>query len=107
MAKTEAELIEMFSTGKTPTGPNFEDLIKGVVGPEGPRGIQGLAGTNGTAGKSAYEIAKAGGFVGTEVEWNASLKGAKGDPGTAGKDGYGTKAQHDAIIARLDALELP
>lgn len=68
MAKTEAELIEMFSTGKTPTGPDFEELIKGVVGPEGP-------------------------------------KGDKGATGTAGKDGFGTKAEYDAIIARLDALE--
>ncbi|MEG8276393.1 hypothetical protein [Streptomyces sp. AHA2] len=33
-------------------------------------------------GASAYEIAVKEGFVGTESEWVASLKGAKGDPGS-------------------------
>lgn len=35
-------------------------------------------------GKSAYEIAKDNGFVGTETEWLESLKGEKGDPGNDG-----------------------
>ncbi len=35
----------------------------------------------GVQGKSAYEIAVAQGFVGTESEWLASLKGEQGDPG--------------------------
>ena len=30
MAKTKEELKEMFSTGKTPTGVDFADLIDGV-----------------------------------------------------------------------------
>lgn len=94
-------------------------------------------GGNGRDGFSAYQIALANGFKGTEEEWLDSLhgkdgkagkaftyadftqeqlnalkvKGDKGDPGTPGKDGtngkdgFGTKAQYDAIIARLDALE--
>ena len=37
---------------------------------------------NGAQGMSAYECACALGFVGTEEEWLASLKGEKGDPGT-------------------------
>ena len=36
---------------------------------------------NGAQGMSAYECACALGFVGTEEEWLASLKGDKGDPG--------------------------
>ena len=32
-------------------------------------------------GKSAYEVAVANGFEGTEEEWLASLKGEKGDQG--------------------------
>ena len=36
-------------------------------------------------GKSAYQIAVENGFVGTQEEWLASLKGKKGDPGTDGK----------------------
>jgi hypothetical protein len=35
-------------------------------------------------GKSAYELAKEQGFVGTLVEWLASLKGLKGDKGDTG-----------------------
>ena len=41
-------------------------------------------GTPGKDGKSAYEIAVSNGFEGTEEEWIASLKGAKGDPGNDG-----------------------
>ena len=33
--------------------------------------------------ESAYDIAKKNGFEGTEEEWLASLKGAKGDPGVS------------------------
>lgn len=45
-------------------------------------------------GKSAYEIAVAHGFVGTEQEWLASLKGATGATGASGapgKDGAGLR----------------
>lgn len=38
-------------------------------------------------GASAYEIAVANGFVGTEEEWIASLKGEKGDTGPQGIQG--------------------
>jgi len=36
----------------------------------------------GPAGKSAYELAQAAGFSGTQAEWLASLKGARGDTGS-------------------------
>ena len=39
------------------------------------------------AGDSAYEIAVANGFVGTEAEWLASLEGTDGTNGTNGDDG--------------------
>lgn len=44
-------------------------------------------GGGGAAGASAYEIAVANGFVGTEAAWLASLKGAKGDSGAQGVKG--------------------
>ena len=80
----------------------------------------------GQPGKSAYEIAVEQGFEGDEQAWLESLKGEKGDaglqgpPGVDGKDGgqgpkgdtgekgadgFGTEAQYNDIIARLEALE--
>lgn len=43
--------------------------------------------TAGKDGKSAYEIAKDNGFIGTEAEWLASLKGKDGAKGEAGPQG--------------------
>lgn len=42
----------------------------------------GRAGRDGSDGRSAYEIALANGFVGTEAEWLASLNGS----GSGGSD---------------------
>lgn len=47
----------------------------------------GTPGATGATGASAYDIAVANGFVGTEAEWLASLKGANGTNGTNGTDG--------------------
>lgn len=44
-------------------------VVGSFIGPQGP------AGQNGS---SAYEIAKANGFEGTEAEWLKSLKGNAG-----------------------------
>lgn len=43
--------------------------------------------TQGAAGQSAYQIAVAQGFVGTEAEWIASLEGAVGPTGATGPQG--------------------
>jgi hypothetical protein len=53
----------------------------GEPGPAGPAGVDGEAGDD---GDSAYELAVAAGFVGTQAEWLASLVGAKGDTGDTG-----------------------
>jgi hypothetical protein len=44
-------------------------------------------GIPGAEGASAYEVAVANGFVGTEVQWLASLEGTPGAPGADGADG--------------------
>lgn len=44
----------------------------------------------GIQGASAYEIAVANGFVGTEEEWLESLKGEQGEPGKPGTINYPT-----------------
>lgn len=48
---------------------------------------QGIPGTDGVDGESAYDIAVRLGYVGTEAEWIASLKGDTGATGAAGKNG--------------------
>ena len=50
-------------------------------------GYGGLQGPTGATGDSAYEVAVANGFVGTEAEWLASLVGADGADGAQGIDG--------------------
>lgn len=69
-------------------GDNMWTLIKPKVSTiKGEKGDKGDAGTN---GKSAYEVAVANGYSGTQAQWLASLKGADGAPGkdgSAGKDG--------------------
>lgn len=53
------------------------DVVNGVlallIGPEGKPGLLG------PEGKSAYDVAKANGFTGTEAEWLVSLTGKNGD----------------------------
>lgn len=56
-------------------GTDWQDL--GEV--SGPKGDQGDPGKQGSAGLSAYAIAKAGGFQGTEAQWLLSLVGPAGD----------------------------
>ncbi|RUP37490.1 MAG: hypothetical protein EKK63_14720, partial [Acinetobacter sp.] len=57
--------------------------------------IDGLpTGGGGADGKSAYELAVVGGYVGTQTQWLASLKGDKGDKGDIGATGA-TGAQGD------------
>lgn len=76
-------------------GSNWSNVgnIQGPIGPEGPQGLQGLqgdtgpAGAPGTDGASAYQVAVAGGFAGTEAEWLASLRGTDGAPGADGAQG--------------------
>lgn len=60
-------------------GDNMWTLIKPKVGT-----IKGEKGDKGADGKSAYEVAVANGYSGTQAQWLASLKGADG---ANGKDG--------------------
>lgn len=54
---------------------------------ESLRGPQGNPGATGANGLSAYQVAVANGFAGTQAEWLASLKGEKGDQGDQGPPG--------------------
>ncbi|MGV4321302.1 collagen-like triple helix repeat-containing protein [Bacillus mojavensis] len=66
--------------------------LKGAKGDRGEKGATGAQGIQGIQGEKGDK-----GDPGIQGE-----KGEKGDPGA---DGFGTKAQYDDIIARLEALE--
>lgn len=76
-----------------PQGPQGEQGVQGIqgpMGPAGPRGDTGTAGADGADGSdglSAYEVAVANGFTGTEAQWLASLVGPQGETGPAGPQG--------------------
>ena len=74
------------------------ELTPGPQGPQGPEGPRGPAGADGNPGPA--------GDPGPQGP--AGADGAKGATGAAGKDGadgFGTEAQYNDIIARLEALE--
>lgn len=73
-------------------GPAGADGATGPAGADGATGPQGLPGAAGADGASAYEVAVAAGFVGTEAQWLESLvgpEGPKGDPGSGGGGAQG------------------
>ena len=59
----------------------------GRDGAPGPRGYPGPIGPQGREGRSAYELAVSRGFVGSEKDWIASLKGDRGEKGDQGERG--------------------
>ena len=80
--------------------------LPGAKGDPGAQGIQGLPGKDGAQGadgKSAYQIAVAQGFAGSEAAWLLSLKGEKGEKGDPGSGGSG--ADTTALQQEIDALK--
>lgn len=74
---TAAELNRIEAAG-------LAKAAKGEKGDTGAKGDRGEPGTPGTAG----------------------AKGDKGDTGTPGADGFPTQVQWDALVARVEALEV-
>ena len=90
---TKEELKAVFITGAVPTEADFHNLID-VAGEKGAKGDKGEPGADGADG--------AAGATGAKGD-----KGDKGDAGAPGADGFGTEAQYNDIIARLEELEAP
>lgn len=68
-------------------GADGADGAQGIQGVPGADGADGAPGADGEDGASAYQVAVANGFVGTEVEWLASLEGPQGEQGIQGVPG--------------------
>ena len=88
------------------TGARGEKGERGEAGAKGSDGLPGTPGKNGVDGKdgkSAYQIAVAQGFAGSEAAWLLSLKGEKGEKGDPGSGGSGTDTT--ALQQEIDALK--
>lgn len=70
-----------------PQGPQGVPGATGATGPQGPQGATGATGAQGPDGRTAYQVAVANGFVGTESAWLASLVGPQGPQGIQGSQG--------------------
>lgn len=68
---------------------NGDPVDIGGGGAQGPKGDKGDPGDDGADGAQGPE----------------GPQGPKGDPGDDGADGFGTEAQYNDIISRLEALE--
>lgn len=56
-------------------------------------------GLRGPRGASAYQVAVAAGYAGSESDWLASLAGSPGDPGADGVDGQDGASAYDLAVA--------
>ncbi len=79
--------------------PDQLAALKGADGKDGQNGKDGVDGQNGADGKSAFDIAKENGFLGTKEEWLESLKGE----GLSAED----KAKIDSIPSDLSTGSFP
>ena len=102
---TKAELKKIFVTGAVPTEADFHNLID-VAGEKGDKGDKGEPGAAGAAGATGAKGDKGdkGDAGAPGADGKDGAQGPKGDPGA---DGFGTEAQYNDIIARLEALEAP
>ena len=88
----------------TGTLSNPDNLRGTLSDPEGLKGtLEGML----VRGYSAYDIARALGYVGTEAEWIDSLKGEKGDPGPKGDSYVLTEQDKEDIADLVPAPEAP
>jgi hypothetical protein len=87
-----------YSDGSTET-LEIMDGEKGAKGDKGDTGsgTKGDPGAPGATGKSAYEIAVANGYTGTELEWLESLKGKDGKDATGETGATGASAYEIAV----------
>ena len=88
-------------------GPQGEPGPAGADGLPGADGVDGLPGADGADGASAYEVAVANGFIGTESEWLTSLIGPEGPQGIQGIQGETGPAGADGLPGADGADGLP
>lgn len=108
---TKEELKKRLVTGHVLTEQDMKDILD-VAGEKGPKGDTGAAGPKGDTGATGPKgdpgakgdpgVAGPKGDPGAKGDTGAT--GPKGDPGA---DGFGTEAQYNELVARIEALETP
>ena len=88
---TVADAIKEIELTPGPKGDKGDAFTYDDFTPEQLAALKGADGQNGADGRSAFEIAVAGGYSGTEAEWIESLKGADGKNGIDGQNGQDGK----------------
>lgn len=76
-----------------------DTIVITSTAPAGATGPAGTNGTNGTNGLSAYQIAVANGFAGTESQWLDSLRGVQGIQGETGNTGATGQSAYALAVA--------
>ena len=84
---SESEWLASLKGEQGIQGPKGDPGEQGARGEQGLKGDTGDPGVQGPDGESAYQVAVDSGFVGSESDWLASLKGEKGDRGPKGDPG--------------------
>lgn len=78
--------------GVLPLGNDITlNLVSDPTQDDALRGQAGKDGLSGSDGASAYQIARAAGYGGTQTQWLASLRATDGRNGTDGKNGVDGK----------------
>lgn len=102
---TKEELKTRLVTGHVLTEQDMKDILD-VAGEPGPKGDTGATGAKGDPGAKGAKgdpgVAGPKGDPGAKGDTGAT--GPKGDPGA---DGFGTEAQYNELVARIEALETP
>lgn len=100
------EVREKLANGEF-QGQKGEDGKDGDKGEKGNDGQDGADGRDGADGKSAYEVAVANGFIGSETEWLSHLHGKDGANGTDGQNGSDGKNGEDGFspIVSLEQID--
>ena len=96
---TKEELKLRLVTGHVLTEQDMKDILD-VAGEPGPKGATGAAGPKGDTGATGPK----GDTGATGPKGDTGAAGPKGDPGA---DGFGTEAQYNELVARIEALETP
>ena len=83
------------------TYTSWEVNLDGAVGIQGEPGLDG---SDGSDGLSAYEVAVANGFTGTQAEWLTSLIGETGATGNTGLSAYEVAVANGFVGSENDWL---